>query len=115
METHLKDAAQKVAADECQGRSVQGHDGQVGQAQEPSADEAMGLAEGPLGVDELSTGNGESADHVAVVEGDDDQDDGRHAHGNGRTRRACRGQEGVAGHDEGAPTDDAAKGQRPDV
>ena len=115
VESELEHAAEDVAAYERQGGRVEGHDGEIRQAQKPGAYKAMRAPEGLLRVDEAAACDGKTLDHEIVVEGDDDHDERRCGHGDERAKRACLHQKRLAGHDERAPADDAPQGKRPHV
>ena len=108
-------AGEDVAGDHGDGRGVQGDQGPVGQHQGPAADEGVLLAKSGVGVDELTAGEGELLDHVAVAEADDGDDHSAQQQAQDGAHGAGLGQEVRPGKHEAAPADDGAQGQGPDV
>ena len=106
---------QDVAGDHGHGGGGQRDQGPVGQHQGPAADEGVLLAKSGVGVDELTAGEGELLDHVAVAEADDGDDHSAQQQAQDGAHGAGLGQEVRPGKHEAAPADDGAQGQGPDV
>ena len=112
-EAEAEEGAEGVVGDDAQNGGVQPDDGHVGEAEEPSAEEAVVGAEGRGGVGVDAAGAGQAVDHHVEVPRDDGHDQGPHEDADGRAEGARDGQEVVPRHDEGVPAHGAAEGQGP--
>ena len=78
---------EEITADERQSSSIQGHDGKIGKAQEPRAQKTAGGPKRGIGKGEFATRYREMVDHIAVIEGNNDHNDGARSHSNKSTQR----------------------------
>ena len=113
IKAELEGASEQRASNQRQGRSVGPDDRDIGQDQEPGAQEAMVITEASLRIG-IGTARVREPVHQKMIVGGDDQDDHRaEPQADCGPDRAGQRQEGGSRHDKGTPAHAAAKGQRP--
>ena len=115
MQAPLQEIPQEIAGEQHEGRGIGPEQGQVSQSQGPGGQEGVVVAQQHPGVGEDAAVVPVSFPQAAEIRPNHQHDEGTQPHGNDGAQRSRIRQEHGAGHDEGSPADDAAKGKRPDI
>ena len=113
VESELERIAEKVSRDQRKRRRVRPDYRNVRQHEEPRAEEAVVEAEGLFRVGISAARVGVAIHHVVVVRADDEHHRRADEYAERGAERTRYRQKGRAGHDERAPADAAAEGERP--
>ena len=113
VEAELKGPAQYRPRDQRQGGRIGPDNSHIGQNQKPGAQKAVIVAESCLRIAVGAAAVRKAVHQIAVVHRQDQHDRAADAQAEGTADRPRDGEEGSPGHDESAPADAAAEGQRP--